>query len=280
MAAPSEHNEVVRSPKTPSTAFLLRGAVVLVVGWLASACAFAFPPPLNEGMIDRATHSALAAQHAVAISDALLGLDGGLDPALGLDAIQAASDARAAGACERAQRSEGALVVDGPCVLAGGRTVSGSLDVRITIEPTPEGADEVRVELELAAWFPDQAVAGHVSLRSRDGLEHDVVLDLSVGGHHVVADLTARAVDGTFVIDGSATSTRGGFLTVALDSLVWAPGACYPSAGRIAGGHASFFQVITLDALTTSRGRFQVVQDRLPIEGRSMPGYDDCPGPG
>lgn len=250
---------------------------LLLWPWVLTSCAFLVPQrTLDEGTIDRATSAALAAQHAVAVSDAILGLDGMLDPARGLDALTSAIAARAAGACEAAHEIDGAIVVpDVPCALSGGRTALVTLAARTMVDRDDDGADVVRVELDVSASLGGQWIEGHVTVRSRDGLEHRVVIDLTIRGHQVVADVSVRAVDGTFVLDGSARSDS---LTMILDALAWTPGDCYPSAGRIAGGNAAHFQTITLDARTASSGSIEVQQRNVPTDTAFMPVYGDCGG--
>lgn len=235
-------------------------------------------PEVDRDMLADGSNGSLAIEQTLAISDDLLAFDPVLDGSMSADAnaIAIEANARASlGACGAVSRSGTSITVDfaSGCTLPSGLTASGSVTVAIAVASGTATATITFVDLVAGAYTID----GTASFATTNGTSYDVTIDVTSGGREVLADLTIRAMPGSFTASGSATIVHGGATwSMTITGLVWVRGDCYPSAGSITIGSAALAQTLTFTAATASSGQVMVTQGRRTTT-EQLPAYGECP---
>lgn len=180
--------------------------------------------------------------------------------------------------CGTVTRTGAMLTVDfgsAGCTTPSGHVVSGSIGVLIGAN-----AGEATAALTFTSFVLDgTALSGTLGFRT-SATTLGVSIDLTSGTSATTTlsgSLTIIATSGAFGLDGVLTSTRASTqTTIAITSLRWTRGECYPGEGSIDATTGRIEQTMTFTSSTAMTGIVEVSEGPITTT-QMLPPYGSCP---
>ncbi len=236
---------------------------------------------IDHDAYSQSSASLVTTESALEVSDDVLGFD----PVLvrGNTADQNAMDIEThthatLTECGTITRTGAMITIDfgtAGCTTPSGHVVSGTIGVLIGAS-----AGEATAMLTFTSFVLDgTALSGTLGFRT-SATTLGVNIDLTSGTSGTTTlsgSLTITATSGAFGLDGTLTSTRASIQTsIAITSLRWTRGECYPGEGSIDATTGAIDQTMTFTSSTAMTGIVEVTEG--PITTRQMlPPYAHCP---
>jgi len=159
------------------------------------------------------------------------------------------------------------------CMLAGGISVSGSVQATVT-----SSGGTTTVALGLTSLMIDgRSLSGSLSFATTNGTTFQTTVNLTSASGTLTGMVTIAGASQSFTMSGSVSYAQtDASESITLTNVVFMQGACYPSGGSITLTKGKISEVMTFTSSTPTTGKVTVSIGKLSYPS-TLPTYGKCP---